>query len=601
MNYTDMKRNIARILTILSLIGLTVPLIGCGGQISGQAEEDSGPFYDDRVATVRIVMKEQDWTSCQNNSLAEEYVRADFWFDGELVPDVGVRPKGNSSLRSTAQSGSPRFSLKVDFNLLNRARGFRGLKKVNLNNGWSDPTLIRERLAYELFEQMDIPTPRTSFVDLWVNDTHLGLYTMVEQIDKTFLRRHFANDDGNLYKPEMSAGPLNWTEKDLEEQGDRRLTTRQESLDKGLDVNLGGGKLREIMQAVGQQASESQESPPPELRSMQAPGMPPPSMPPLMDLAIAAAKLGVTKQQLRDVLGEPSQGLPDLVAVAEQLGISEESLQEALGLPAKGMMPPEGVPGSQSGNLIELMGLKTNENNPDHSALFRFLDILNNEPDETFPEEIEKVLDVDEVLRFLAVSTLIVHLDNYIGSGHNYYLYEVDGKFTIIPWDLNMAFGTFDLGIGREGLINFYIDEPTAMSVANHPLVHRLLSHQPYLDTYHEYLEELLAGPFSLEAMEPRIDELAGLIRPYVEQEDLKFFSIEDFEHNLTEDVNLGSAEHRMPTPLGLKTFVVERSEAARQQLEGKRPSAGDGSGNGGGMGMIGRGEQQQRKPPPNK
>lgn len=56
------------------------------------------------------------------------------------------------------------------------------------------------------------------------------------------------------------------------------------------------------------------------------------------------------------------------------------------------------------------------------------------------------MLDVDQVLRFLAVSVMLVHLDNYIGMGHNYYLYEMNGRFTILPWDLNMAFGTFRMG-----------------------------------------------------------------------------------------------------------------------------------------------------------
>jgi len=590
----------------VALVGLLVSIllavggVGCGGQASGRVtSENLDAFITDRVVTVRLVMKEEDWTTCQQNALAEQYVRADFWFDGELVPDVAVRPKGNSSLRSTADSGSPRFSLKVDFNLFNKARTFRGLKKLNFNNGWSDPTLIRERLAYELFAEMDIPTPRSSFVDLWVNDTHLGVYTMVEQIDKTFLGQHFPRDDGNLYKPEIWAGPLNWTEKDLEEQGARRVTSKQESLDKALDVNLGGGKLSEIMRAVGQQVSESQESPPPELH---------------VDLAIAAAKLRVTEQQLRDALGDPGQGPPDLAAAAEQLGISEESLQEALGLPAEGMMPPEGMLGSQSGNLIELMGLKTNENNPDHSALLHFLDILNNEPDETFPAEIEKVLDVDEVLRFLAVSTLIVHLDNYIGSGHNYYLYEVDGKFTILPWDLNMAFGTFDLGIGREGLINFYIDEPTCGPLDERPLVKQLLSHQPYLDAYHGYLESLLDGPFSVEAMESRITELADLIRPFVEADELKFYSTSDFERYLVEELRSTEVSTdspmantpqgrppRGPTGLGLRTFVAERSASVRQQLAGERPSAGDGSGNGGTMGMLRGRNRMPNEPPPRK
>ena len=613
-----MDKDSVQKITQMGLMGLVITLLavsvwGCGQHIpEQQSSESQSPFVTDRVATVRIVMKEQDWTALQQNALAEQYVQADFWFDDELVPNVGVRPKGNSSLRSTAQSGSPRFSLKVDFNLLNRARDFRGLKKANLNNGWSDPTLIRERLAYELSEQMDIPTPRSCFVDLWVNNTRLGVYTMVEQIDKTFLRRHFARDDGNLYKPEMLAGPLNWTEKDLEEQGARRVTTKEETLDKGLDVNLGGGKLREIMQALGQQVSESQEFQPLGPRGMQAPGMPPPGlppppgMPPPMDLAIAAAKLGVTEQQLREALGDPSQGPPDLAAAAQQLNVSEESLQEALGLPAEGMMPPPGMPPGGVGDYLQLMGLKTNENNPNHSALFHFLDILNNEPDETFPEEIEKVLDVDEVLRFLAVSTLIVHLDNYIGSGHNYYLYETDGKFTIIPWDLNMAFGTFNcFSLDRESLINYHIDEPTCEPISERPLVERLLSHGPYLDAYHGYLKSLLNEPFDADRMFSRIDELADLIRPYVQSDQVKFFSTQDFEHGLTQDVNVGMAREGMPGPLpnpiGLKTFVVERSESVRQQLEGKRPSAGNGSGNGGGVRMFRRPNQAQGRVVPQR
>ena len=73
--------------------------VGCDGRVSGGiSARNLDAFITDRVVTVRVVMTEDDWTACQQNALAEEYVRADFWFDGELVPNVAVRPKGNSSL-----------------------------------------------------------------------------------------------------------------------------------------------------------------------------------------------------------------------------------------------------------------------------------------------------------------------------------------------------------------------------------------------------------------------------------------------------------------------------------------------------------------------
>lgn len=501
------------LITVLTIIGMSCSYLN--GRETGAT--DKQPFYPERVVTVRIVAEEEDWEFLQKYALAEQYIKADLWYDGELIPDVAVRTKGNSSLMTTAKLGSPRFSLKVDFNFFNSARNLYGVRKICLNNGFSDPTLMREVLSYELFAQMGIPTPRAAFVDLWANDTHLGLYTMVEPIDKAFISNNFANNTGNLFKPEMPAAYLNWTEADYEKQ-QARLGASDNQSDSRMDladINLGGGKLMEILQAL-----------------------------------------------------EPRET------------VTEEDISPFPLNAPQGIAPPGGMPRNQQVSLIERMGLKTNNNKPDHSLLFRFLDILNNEPDETFPAEIEKVLDVDEVLRFLAVSALIVHLDNYIAMGHNYYLYDNNGRFAILPWDLNMAFGTFNFGLNRNQLLNYYIDEPTGGPMAERPLVKRLLSHQPYLDAYHGYLEELLDGSFSVDNMNSRIDGLAALIRPYVQADELKFFPTDQFEMGLTADAR-GGAPGAGPRSIGLKTFVVERSKSVREQLEGTRESShGDGSGN---------------------
>jgi hypothetical protein len=584
---------------LLLIITLGTCLSGCAsGENLKETEYDRNayPFGTSRVATVRIIMMEKDWQSLKTNAYAKDYYKADFWYDDELVPDVGVRTKGNASLLETVTWKSPRFPLAIDFNLLNRARTFHGMKKVHFNNGWSDPTFIRDVISYEIFAKMDVPAPRASFVDLWLNDMHLGLYTMAEAVDQSFLERYFADPNGNIYKPEVVSARLDWTEEKAY-QGFSMFgmppapVPEEDPLAK---LNIGGGPLLDILKAL-----DAEESFP----------------------AFASANAS----------------------------------------PAP-LFSPASIPR----NYIEGAGLKTNTNNPDYTGLYKLLDVLNNEPDATFPQEIEKVLDVDEALRFLAVSAVIVHLDNYIGIGHNTYFYEVDGKFHVIPWDLNMTFGTFNSGIRKDGIINFYIDEPTSGPMNRYPLVDRLLSYEPYLETYHRYVREVLDGPLSLDVILPRIDHLAELIRPYVKADTEAFYAYDDFERCLTEDMRppdpfegwqaggqspmlpfflpsretaalqanfgvrslfellmrdltpeeyaklkecvsdknyhlflqnkFGPLESLQPprqpgygpNSLGLKTFIQARYESVQQQLEGERPSHGaPGSGNGASMWMA--------------
>ncbi len=583
------------IAVLLALTFAATSFSGCGiSPASGSGNPKVNSFDTSRVATVRIVMKDTDWQSLKANAYAKDYYRADFWFDDELVPNVAIRTKGNASLMQTVAYNSNRFPLAIDFNLFNRARTFHGMKKVHFNNGWSDPTLLRDVISYEIFAKMGVPSPRASLVDLYVNDMHLGVYTMAEAVDKSFLQRYFTNNNGNLYKPEVAAARLDWTEKDAY---------------KGISIY----------------------------------GMPPapaPAQNPVFSLNIGGGPLLDIVKAL-----EAEDSLPVFATANATQGA---------------VLMPSVIPR----NYLEAAGLKTNQDNPDYSGLFKLLDVLNNEPDATFPKEIEKVLDVDEALRFFAVSACIVHLDNYIGIGHNTYMYEVNGKFYLIPWDLNMTFGTFNAGIRKNGIINYYIDEPTSGPMKRFPLVSRLLAYKPYLEIYHRYLQELLDGPFSLDVVLPRVDQLAGMVRPYAKADTEMFYSYEDWERCLTEDLrppdvfegwqaggpsptlpfflspkesaalsqNFGGAKSLFellgrtftadeldtlkkclsdpnyhlflqnlygpseapqpprqpgygPNSLGLKTVIAARWESVRQQLAGERPAGkGNGSGNGASM-----------------
>ena len=67
---------------------LAVALPGCS-----PSEEKINPEFP--FVTVRIVMEGEDWSFCMTNAFEESYVRAEFWFDDERIPYVGVRTKGN--------------------------------------------------------------------------------------------------------------------------------------------------------------------------------------------------------------------------------------------------------------------------------------------------------------------------------------------------------------------------------------------------------------------------------------------------------------------------------------------------------------------------
>lgn len=135
---------------------------------------------------------------------------ATFACAGEVLTNVAVRFKGNSSFNNARRSLKKPF--KIDFDRGSKGREFRGHEELWLNNNINDATQFREALGYELFRRAGIPAPRTAFARVFLTWTssadgpaaseYLGLYTVVEAIEGDFLARHFASKDGLLLKPE---------------------------------------------------------------------------------------------------------------------------------------------------------------------------------------------------------------------------------------------------------------------------------------------------------------------------------------------------------------------------------------------------------------
>ena len=138
------------------------------------------------------------------------YMPAEVSIGDQTFKEVGLRFKGNGTYMMSAQ-GSKR-SFKVDFARHDPEQSFFGMKRLNLHNNIMDLTNVRQALAFPVFQRAGVPACRTAFAEVRLTidgemaDELLGVYTIVEDVDERFLKRHFADPTGLLLKPEGTQG-----------------------------------------------------------------------------------------------------------------------------------------------------------------------------------------------------------------------------------------------------------------------------------------------------------------------------------------------------------------------------------------------------------
>ena len=118
----------------------------------------------------------------------------DIIIDGNEVDSVTIRVKG---LISTLGDVPP---LKIDINEYVEDQTYDGLNKFNLNNSFLDDSKQKDRLVYKLYKDIGIASPRTSYAEVYINEEFIGVYLLVEQINKIFLKENFASNNGSLWK-----------------------------------------------------------------------------------------------------------------------------------------------------------------------------------------------------------------------------------------------------------------------------------------------------------------------------------------------------------------------------------------------------------------
>lgn len=133
------------------------------------------------------------------------YVRADMEFEGRLFKDVAVRYKGGGAFLESRES--LKRPLKIGLNNFNKGQKLAGVTTLNLGNCVTDATYMNEVLAYRLYREAGVPASRTAYARVYVTVTgkyerqYIGLYTLVENIDKDFAEAVFGSRKGAILKP----------------------------------------------------------------------------------------------------------------------------------------------------------------------------------------------------------------------------------------------------------------------------------------------------------------------------------------------------------------------------------------------------------------
>ncbi len=469
------KIGIITALAVCLALILTITLIGLSHNSTYKTSvepEYAKKVFGTDIISVEIMADESDWQNMLDNAISEEFIVADVVVNGTKFQNVGIRPKGNSSLSQVARnSDSDRYSFRLQFDEYVKGQTCFGLQSFVVNNMLGDNTYMKEYVSYELMKEIGVDAPYFGYANIKVNGEGWGLYLAVELYNDSYETRTFGTTEGMLYNV------------------------------KSMDIGGQGVRNEDLSDRSGGQRALPQ-----------------------------------------------GRGMPD-IPVGE--------------FPQGGFGGKMGGRGSNGGSLEY-----SDDNSSSYSAIFNNAVGKGNEKDYqkvitalkalSEGKDLEKYFDVDQVLRYLAAHTIVVNLDSYSSNmAQNYYIYEKDGKITILPWDYNLAWGGFQSG-NASSVINFPIDTPVSgVEMSARPLLEKLFANTEYLEKYHSYLQELITNYFADGKWEAKISGLDALISQYVKTDKTAFCSYEECQEAVSTFVTLGNL----------------RAESIQGQLDGTVPS----------------------------
>ena len=553
---------VAVILCLLAT-GLSNEIQAVYGNSAVTMQYESKLFDTDQIMDIDILMDDEDWQEMLDNAIEEEYYSCDVVVNGKTFYSVGIRPKGNTSLSSIANDpDTDRYSFKLEFDHYIEGQTCYGLDKLILNNNYADATNMKEAIVYDMYQYLGVDASLYNYAKISVNGDYWGVYLALEAVEDSFLLSNYGTEDGDLYKPEsMGVG--------------------------GGDKDGDGGPQMREMPEDGQMPQRGEM---PEDGQMPQMGDPPSDgQMPQMENSTESS----SSSQSEDTTAEeenPSEDGNDFPGENNFPG--GENFQGAGGFPGGGNFPNAGgddFPGEMDASDMKMGAMGgnggadlnyTDDDLDSYSTIWdgaitksgkkahkRVVEALKNISEGT---DLETYMDVDNILKYMAVHTFVVNDDSLSGTmAHNYYLYEYNGKLNILPWDYNLSFGGMSMGGGPDmggtgsqssgatSVINDAIDTPFSIT----SFFDALLENEEYLAQYHAYLDELVEKYVNGGEFEKTYQRIRSQIDELVEEDPTAFYTYEEYEEGTKV----------------LCEVVKLRAESVSGQLDGIIPSTDDG------------------------
>lgn len=431
-------------------------------------EYETALFDTDSIISVNILMDNDDWNDMLENATAEEYYQCDVEINGTTFYRVGIRPKGNTSLTSIASDPTTdRYSFKLEFDHYVDGQSCFGMDKLILNNNYADATNMKEALIYDMYQYLGADASLYNYAKISVNGEYWGVYLALEAVEDSFLLRNYGAESGELYKPD--------------------------SMNMGGDFNA-GNKVPGGMDSGNMTPPDRQETG----DSSDTPQSPPQK--PNADSESteeAPADSGKRPEMNFDSAGD--MGGFSMGGGGADLNYTDDDLDS-----------------------YETIwdGEVTSTKKSDHKRVVTALKNISEGND------LEEYMDIDNLLRYMAVHVFSVNEDSLSGSmAHNYYLYESGGKLNLIPWDYNLAFGGMGGGNDATGVVNNAIDN----AFSGTTFFDTLMADETYHSQYYAYLQQLVSEYIDGGGFDAFYERVRSQIDELVKTDPTAFYSYDEY------------------------------------------------------------------------